>query len=254
MIKTLSPYYITVPFVNPDTEVVCDSYTINIYIWNGAKNAVPSTPEYSKTIINASASNGSSKIEIAKLVNDFIDFDCVNPGVTSLENGNNQVWVKTEIVYNDQPTVTHDEQINMALKGYGYFLDGENSQIPSNKILIYGDEFKVNRNGFICLPIVMNEGDVPLPSFMLNSVTSMGSGIYEYNATLVDFDGNLSLFYRQQGDTVWITSKRYYDYTDGTYDFLSNTISLTGNVEFVVGLFYPEIGEHIYSNIITLSI
>ena len=38
MIKTLSPYYINIPFVSPLTSLVCTSYTLKIYIWKGLKN------------------------------------------------------------------------------------------------------------------------------------------------------------------------------------------------------------------------
>lgn len=157
MIKTLTPYYITVPYTNPSTDVVCDSFVLKIYIWKGTKNAVPSAPEYEKTILNATASNGSVKLDISKMINDFIEFSISNPGVTSLESGNNQAWVKTEIYYSDAPTIPENQNITFALKGYGWFLEGENPQIPTNKILLTGDEFKVNRNGFFVLPIKINE-------------------------------------------------------------------------------------------------
>ena len=157
MIKTLSPHYIVVPLVNPDTLVVCGSYVLNIYVWDGNKSAVPSEPEYVMTKINAAASSGSDRINISHIVNDFIDFKLEHPEATSLENGNNQVWVKTEVYYDDEPEDAKQESILLATKGYGWFMEGNNPQLPGNKILLTGDEFKANRNGYFILPILINE-------------------------------------------------------------------------------------------------
>ena len=41
MIKSLSSYYITIPFVSPLTSATCTSYTIKLYIWSGEKASVP---------------------------------------------------------------------------------------------------------------------------------------------------------------------------------------------------------------------
>jgi len=157
MIKTLSPHYISIPRVNPNTSVICGSYTFRLYVWSGNKTAVPSTPDYEITRINAAASNQTDKVDISRIVNDFIEFNCVQSTVTSLENGDNQYWVKTEVIYDDQPLVKQLKTINIALKGYGYFMEGENPQIPVNKILLEGDEFKVSRDGYFVLPIMMDE-------------------------------------------------------------------------------------------------
>jgi Bacterial Ig domain len=45
----------------------------------------------------------------------------------------------------------------LLLQGYGYGLDGQNSQPPTNKILLSGGEFKVNRGGVFNLPILVDE-------------------------------------------------------------------------------------------------
>jgi len=156
MIKTLSPYYIFIPRVNPNTSIVCGSYTLKLYVWQGNKTAVPSTPDYEITKINASNSNQTDKVDIARIVNDFIDFNCVQSTVTSLENGDNQYWTKTEVYYDDQPLVAQNKNILLSMKGYGYFMEGQNPQIPNNKILLEGDEFKVSRSGYFVLPIMMD--------------------------------------------------------------------------------------------------
>ncbi len=179
MIKTLSPYYYSVPLVNPNTSVVCNTYTLKLYVWNGLKSAIPILADYESTKINAAASNTTDKIDIARLVNDFITFDCSQSVVTSLEDGNNQVWVKVEVYYDDQPTIAQLQMITLATKGYGYFMEGENPQIPANKILLEGDEFKVNRGGAFVLPILLDEVlPITTPTLMLTSVvfTDLGGG------------------------------------------------------------------------------
>lgn len=153
-IKTLSPHYITIPLTNPTTEVVCNSFTLKIYIWSGAFTAVPGIASYEITKINAAASAGNDKINISRVVNDFLEFECTPLTGLSLQNGNNQVWVKTEVYYDDAPEVAELENTQLAVKGYGYFLDGENPQLPTNRILLQGDEFKVNRSGIFVLPIL----------------------------------------------------------------------------------------------------
>jgi len=156
MIKTLSPYYISIPKVNPNTLEVCGSYTFKLFIWSGSKSAIPATPEYESTKINASNSSATDKVDISRIVNDFIEFNCIQSTVTSLEDSYNQAWVKTVVYYDDQPNLPQLAQIIFATKGYGYFMEGENPQIPNNKILLQGDEFKVNRNGYFVLPIMMD--------------------------------------------------------------------------------------------------
>lgn len=174
MIKTISPYYVYVPLVNPTSSVVCNSYLMNLYVWEGDKNAVPSEPTYTKTKINSAESNSSEKLNISRLVNDFIDFNCTPSSVTSLEDGNNQVWVKFECFYDDQPDLPQLVFTEVAVKGYGYFMEGENPDVPVNKILLEGDEFKVNRNGYFVLPIILDGPEAPEPILVIDSIDGAG--------------------------------------------------------------------------------
>lgn len=246
MIKTLSPYYYSVPLVNPNTSIVCNSYTLKVYVWDGIKSAIPSTPDYESTKINASSSNGTDKIDIARLVNDFIVFDCVQSIVTSLEDGNNQVWVKLEVYYDDQPTIAQLETTSLATKGYGYFMEGENPQLPTNKILLEGDEFKVNRNGTFVLPILLNEITVPEPEFIITSITGGDTINYTINFDTV----NILLKYRQLGDTLWTESGEVFPNTSP----IDYEIPLTGDVEVQIYTYYSLLGEVVYSNIFTITI
>lgn len=250
MIKTLSPYYISIPLVNPNSLVVCQSYTINLFIWSGNKTSVPSVPDYEITKINAAASNGTDKIDIARIVNDFIDFNCIQSTVTSLENGLNQVWVKFVAYYNDEPTLAQLVTTQIATKGYGYFMEGENPQIPTNKILLEGDEFKVSRNGFFVLPIMMNETTPPTPTLVIDSVTLLSGDSYE-----IQFTTNISytVIYFQYSPTTLNT------WTIGDEEITADPFTITipsipGTYDVQIFTYDPLTDAIVYSNIYVLVI
>lgn len=209
MIKTLSPYYVSIPLVNPATLVVCDSYTINLFIWSGNKTAVPATPEYEITKINAAASNGTDKVNISRIVNDFIDFNITPNNVTSLDNSTNQVWVKFVVYYNDQPELEQLVFTQLAIKGYGYFTDGENSDVPANKVLLNVNEYKVNRNGTFAMGIVLDEPTPVTPILTIDSITEVDIDTYSIAFTTnIDYSVvNLRFSLTTLNDwTIWGTS------------------------------------------------
>ena len=158
MIKSLSPYYLYIPFISPLSGLICTEYTLKIYVWNGAKTSIPAAVTYQISKANPTGSNADDKIDIARLINDFIIFRPQKSTTTELIDGNNQYWVYTEVYYttsNPLDYVAQLKETNLLLRGYGYGMDGENAQTPTNKILLSGNEFKVNRNGFFSLPILI---------------------------------------------------------------------------------------------------
>ena len=99
MIKTLSPYYVTTPFTLLGGQI-CNKYTLEILVWEGNKLIdVPSIVTYSITINNPTASEGDSKVNISRLINDYIEFTPVALVGTNIERSTNQIWVKTEVFY-----------------------------------------------------------------------------------------------------------------------------------------------------------
>lgn len=161
MIKSLSPFYVNTPLVSPLTSETCSQYTLQLYVWNGLKANVPATPTYKQTILNQDVSVGISKVNISKLINDFIDFN-PNSGVgTSAIDGNNQLWVRHEVIYVTvnpaDDNVKQNIVTTLMLSGYSYGNEGENAQPPTNKILIQGDEFNISRVGFFIVPIIIDE-------------------------------------------------------------------------------------------------
>lgn len=164
MIKTLSPYYLSIPFVDPISEETCTSYTMKIYVWDGLKSAVPVAESYSMTKNNPTSSTGNDKVNIARLINDFIDFMPATGIATGLIDGDNQRWVKVTLTYTylllDEITLSDEQDflIDLFAKGYSYGMGGENGNIPTNRILMSGVEFKVNRTGVFNVPVKILEG------------------------------------------------------------------------------------------------
>lgn len=163
MIKTLSPYYLTIPFVDPITTDTSLSYTLKLYVWDGDKDTPPVTESYSVTKNNPTASTGSDKVNIARLLNDFIDFMPATGTSTSLIDGDNQRWCKITLTYttliDNIATLGAEQAVSteLVLKGYSYGMDGENAQPPTSRVLMSGVEFKVNRTGVFNVPIKILE-------------------------------------------------------------------------------------------------
>jgi len=262
MIKTLSPYWLTLPFVSPLTALTCTEFTLKVYVWSGDKLSSPTQSTWQITKKNPTGSTGSTRVNIANILNDFIQFTPQEGTGTGVIDGNNQRWIKYETFY--QTTDITDSQnasnqfITLMLKGYSLGLDMENSSTPTNKVLLNGREFKVSRNSVFVLPVEIDESVIPLPSTVLNSVIAQGSDIFQYDFDLFNlpagFSGNGDLSYRQTGDVDWLTSKRFYNLADGNYALNSLAITLTGSVDFAVRFYYPETASYIDSNIITLTI
>ena len=168
MIKNLSPYYRNVSWVSPFTGLTCTAYTLKIYVWTGLKTSAPIASHYEITKNNITDSTGTDKINFARLVSDFIDFEVqTDAGATQLLDGVNQAWVKTEIYYTTsdatEATLPQEIMVNLMTNGYSYGLDGENGQPPTNKVLIPVNTYKVYKDtGRFVVPIQLDE----LPSLV----------------------------------------------------------------------------------------
>ena len=110
MIKSNSPYYITIPFVSTSSGLTSQNYELSVWVWNGLKSTPPTTASYTTTKGNPTVSTGYDTINIARIVNDYIEFEPQQANGTSVINGKNQQWVKTSVIYNSdlvaQPQIT----------------------------------------------------------------------------------------------------------------------------------------------------
>jgi len=162
-IKNLSPHYKTIPFVSPFTGLTCTKYTLQIFAWVGLKTSSPITPHFTITKDNVENSIGNDKVNVSRLVRDFIDFTPqTTSGVTQLLDGNNQAWVKTQVFYtttdSSELTLPQSIELDIMSKGFSGGFDGENAQLPTNKVLIPVNIYKVDKNlGRFVVPILLDE-------------------------------------------------------------------------------------------------
>jgi len=249
MIKSLSPYYINVSFRSPLTLEICTAYTLQIFVWDGLKNNPPSTPSYSVTKQNPSTSSGIDKINIARLVNDYIDFTAQPITGTGIYDGNNQRWCKTQLIY----TTTNELDLNLIqlpitvlmTQGYGYGLDGENSQVPTNKILLSGNEFKVSRNGFFVLPVLIDEQE-DVNEIVLTDVVVISESTFYYSFTSTFAFTQLYSEVRPYGGDNWSVPLLF----TGIDSPQTRVVSL-GGFETRIFAYNESTGNNIYSNIFT---
>lgn len=190
MIKSLSPYYYETPWISPLTGATASKYTINLYIWSGDKNTIPTEPQYSLTKNNVSTNIGTDKVDVSKLCNDFIQF--VPTLSTGLVNSPNQRWVHKEIIYKTTDPADDDVKqlpvTELLLKGYSYGFDGENGQPPTDLVFTSSREFKVSRNTIWSIPMQMdNAGFIFVKSYPDNQIN------IAYDTSIIDLTQSSSV-------------------------------------------------------------
>lgn len=179
MIKTLSPHYITTPFsYDTGSQIVyCTKYTLEIFIWTGSRLDTQTEPTYSVTINNPTQSFGDSKINISRLINDYLEFVPAQITSTDLIPSNNQIWVRTQAKYyvdNIFINVPYHVNTQIALKGYGYGMSGENPDTPDNKILMRVGDYTISEGGKFIVPIELDEVPPLIPEIVITSVSQIG--------------------------------------------------------------------------------
>jgi len=177
-IKSLSPYYVTTPWSNPLGATLGEDYTITILVWNGTKASPPTATSANSYIItkeNPTNSTGNDKINIARLINDFIVFTPQTASVTGEIDGNNQWWIKQSITYENDATI---QQVATSLftLGFSYGDEGENIILISGNNLLSNSlaEYRADRNAIFIVPILIDES-------VTTSVTVVSSPDSEIN-------------------------------------------------------------------------
>lgn len=158
MIKSLSTYYLPSSWVSPLTGETCTEYILSIYIWNGDISSPPLEPEYTITKTNLFSETGTDYVNIARLVNDYIDYFPETLSATGVISSDNQVWVKTSTEYvTDDPLddgVAQNELTQLAVKGYDYGNDIQYTDFSN--IFLNGTIFRVSRNTKFTVPILID--------------------------------------------------------------------------------------------------
>ena len=254
MIKSLSPYYITIPFISPLTDLTCTSYTLELFIWNGLKSVPPITASYSFTKTNPTSSTSNDKLDIANLISDFISFTAQEGSGTELIDGNNQLWVKWQTFYaTSNPldaTTPSNTNTELMVKGYSYGMDGENKSTPTNKILLSGTEFKVNRKGIFVLPIEIAETTIALATLTIDDITFLSIDQYSLEFTST---GNIDeVYYRYKLSSSADWTLGFESSSTSPFDITLPTTSGTYNVQIYA--YDNDNAVFVYSNIFNVTV
>ena len=125
MILARSPYYIVTKqftWTNKTAEV-------ELRIWRGDKvNDEPTDPIRTFTLQKPALSITKLSKDIAPHIRDFFLNQSIDVFNTTIQQQDSQVWVKWNIDYIEDASMTSDEGIDYAVEGYSSFLDGVNHQ------------------------------------------------------------------------------------------------------------------------------
>ena len=183
MIRALSPYYVTTPLVSPNTGLTCTAYSLYIKVWNGNKSTPPTEPTYQLTKNNNTASNGNDKINISRIISDYIEFVPNSNSTTGIINGNNQLWVQFYNTYatSNPADATTPQNIvtDIMCLGYSYGDEGENNDIVNQSNLIPTQEYKVYREGIFIVPILLDETGAAASNVSIKSYPSNEINVFQ---------------------------------------------------------------------------
>ena len=170
MILTESPYYKITPW-----DISAERYVLEIYVWSGLKASVPVSATYEIENKNPLGRSGDSKVNISNYINDFLTVGLESDSTTNVIDSNSAVWVKTQVIDYISGVAQEPRLVStdLAIKGYGYGIEGENTTIPSNNILAYGSSVNVSYNSNFTLPIKVSETvsvDITVISYPNNEI------------------------------------------------------------------------------------
>lgn len=243
MIKSLTPYYLTIPMVSPLTGLTCTQYTVKVYVWDGAKTAAPTTADFTITKDNATASTGNVDINIGFMVNSLLTFAKQEGSGTELIDGANQKWVKWNVYYTTSSEldalIPSTLGVTLIVKGYGYGMDGKNPDTPSNlNVISSGTEYRVARDGYFIVPIELPETTTAASTITIDSVTNLFSSVFQIGWSTTGTVTDVFWQYRLQPSTTWLyggimeypysiilpTDVGTYDLRLGGFDIVNNAI------------------------------
>lgn len=154
MILTRSPYYKNIPWLKPSDGIKADRYTLELWIWTGDRvTSIPNEPTYRIKKDNIENSSGVDKVDIARLIEDYIDNTLIDVTTTGVNDGNCAVWVRHLVYYTTDTNISLELDITEAsTKGYGYGYDGENYSSPM-ALLTDSIEIDAERESVVFIPI-----------------------------------------------------------------------------------------------------
>jgi hypothetical protein len=184
MIRSLSPYYINIPWVSPATGLTSTSYTLSLFIWDGDKAAPPATAEYSLSKFNPTGlTTSDNTVDISRLINDFVELTPSQTNTTAYNSTSASWWVKWQYTYvvvgGGVENTPQGATTKLFANGYSYGNEGGNVETITQLKLFQGLEFKADRTSYYSLPILANES---LDTLL--SVISYPNSELNYSATI----------------------------------------------------------------------
>ncbi len=176
IINTRSPFYIKV------SDSTLATATLQLYIYEGAKDTTPDGADLKYTVTKSEIEGGNYVVfEISELIRDYVDVKYDG------EYDSYCVWANAVITAKNasggtisSPTVTPSDYTNqfIAVDGYGYFEEGVNPE-PSRSLF--------QSNLIIYRP---NDGNINVPVFAedTNSVAYYNNGTLVRSQTISDND------------------------------------------------------------------
>ncbi len=165
MIRSLSPYYITVPLQYfAGSFITCEYFKLRIKVWSGNELSVPVDIDYTIVYDNTNSETGDHVINIAPLLRDFIEFTPKDNGQNFgiLDSDGNQKWVKTYVEY-DELTTDFQPVTELFTSGYSYGTDGVNAETrgpdtaDKPQILLEDSDYTMWRGGVFNVPISLED-------------------------------------------------------------------------------------------------
>jgi len=118
-------------------------------------------------------------------------------------------------------------------------MDGANAQPPTNKIFLSGTEFKVQRNGYFVLPILIEETVTPLATLTITLIEEDVAPFYDITYVETGTHDEIYYRYRLQPETFWTVGDVFLEASPfavelpaalGTYDVQLVTFDTINNV------------------------
>ena len=176
IINTRSPFYIKV------SDSTLATVTLQLYIYEGAKDTTPDAADLKYTVTKSELENNNQVVfEISELIRDYIDVKYDG------EYDSYCVWANAVITATQStgapvssPTVFPSDYANqfIAVDGYGYFEEGVNPE-PSRSLLQSNEIMYRPEDGNINIPIFAED---------TNSVAYYNNGVIVRSQTISDND------------------------------------------------------------------
>ena len=176
IINTRSPFYIKV------SDSTLATATLQLYIYEGAKDTTPDAADLKYTVTKSELENNNQVVfEISELIRDYIDVKYDG------EYDSYCVWANAVITATQStgapvssPTVFPSDYANqfIAVDGYGYFEEGVNPE-PSRSLLQSNEIMYRPEDGNINIPIFAED---------TNSVAYYNNGVIVRSQTISDND------------------------------------------------------------------